>query len=84
MCYVQNVAQLNIHTTAAFEAALRKFMRLRGLSNKSEAVRLAVEEAAERAAARRPRKDFSALRRAGLRAPVNPAPRFASDDDLWD
>lgn len=83
MYYVQPVAQLNINTTPSFEKALQRLMRLRGLTSKSEAVRLAVEEAAERAASRRTGRDFEKLWRLGLKVPQNPKPRFTSHDDLW-
>jgi hypothetical protein len=77
------VSQLNIHGTPSFERALRRLMRLRKLSTKSEAVRIAVEEAAARAERSSQRIDFSRLRGAGQRAPMNRNRRFASHDDLW-
>ncbi|MBK6849073.1 MAG: ribbon-helix-helix protein, CopG family [Proteobacteria bacterium] len=43
------MSQLNINLTADFSRALERLMRARGLRSKSEAVRLAVTEAAERA-----------------------------------
>jgi hypothetical protein len=75
--------QLNIHLTPAFERALRRLMRLRGITVKSEAVRLAVEEAAERASRASTAGDLSLLRGVGKRAPENARPRFRSEDDLW-
>lgn len=75
--------QLNLHTTDSFEQALARFMRARGLTNKSEAVRIAVEEAAARAVRRRRPGGLRALWRAGLGAPPNDNPRFHSHDDLW-
>lgn len=76
------MSQINLHVTPAFERALARLMRLRQFATKSEAIRVAVEEAAGRAA--RPRAtDFAAWRGLGKRAAVNPKPRFRSDDDLW-
>lgn len=74
--------QINIHVTPRFERALLRLMRARGLKNKSEAIRLAVEEAADRANAGA-RTDFATWRGAGLAAPTSERPRFTSDDDLW-
>jgi hypothetical protein len=83
MSYTERVSQLNIHVTASFERALSRFMKLRGLTSKSEAVRLAVEEAAVRELAGQKRLSFSDLRGAALGAPPNPSPRFRSEDELW-
>lgn len=77
------MAQLNVHITPEFDEALRRFMRLRGLENKSEAVRLAVWEGLERAEAGGRACDFGEWLGAAVEAPVNPRPRFSSDDDLW-
>lgn len=76
------MAQMNLHITPEFERALRRFMRVRGLTNKSEAIRAAVREAAERDG-RAGRADFRSWVGAGCAAPLNPRPRFTSDDDLW-
>lgn len=76
------MSQINLHTTPAFERALAKLMKLRGLRSKSEAIRAAVEEAAQRAA-RRPSADFREWIGLGKTAADGPAPRFSSDDDLW-
>jgi hypothetical protein len=81
--YTGRVSQLNIHVTPGFARALERFMRLRSISNKSEAVRIAVEEAAQRESRVRRRAEFASWRGAGLQAPLNPSPRFRSEDDLW-
>jgi hypothetical protein len=83
MSYTVVVSQLNIHVTSSFERALSRFMKLRGLTSKSEAVRVAVEEAAAREAGGRRPFALGALRGAALGAPPNPNPRFQSEDDLW-
>lgn len=77
------MSQLNINLTADFSRALERLMRARGLRSKSEAVRLAVAEAAERATHASKRKDFKDLVGLCCQAPLNPHPRFAGDDDLW-
>ena len=76
--------QLNIHLTPDFQHTLTEYMRLRRLKTKSEAVRQAVFEALERERSRRQPADFSAWLGMATRAPLNPNPRFASDDDLWE
>lgn len=41
------MAQVNFHTTPDFEKALAALMKARGLKSRSEAIRTAVQEAAE-------------------------------------
>lgn len=76
--------QLNLHLTSEFEEALAELMRLRRIRTKSDAVRLAVLEAARREPGHRKTADFSSWRGLGLEAPENPNPRFRSDADLWE
>jgi len=77
------MGQINIHLTPEFEFSLGEFMRLRAISTKSEAVRVAVSESLDRVRARPRSTDFAEWVGAGLEAPENPSPRFRSDDDLW-
>ena len=77
------MGQININVTPEFEAALVRLMRLRGIRSKSQAIREAVAESAERATCAAPVQDFSGWIGAALTAPLNPSPRFAGDDDLW-
>jgi hypothetical protein len=77
------MAQINLHVTAEFEEALSEFMRLRRVPTKSDAIRLAVKEAAQRESEHRRATDFSRWLGLARRAPENPAPRFRTDDDLW-
>jgi len=74
--------QLNIHLTPEFEEALSEYMRLKRVKTKSDAVRLAVQEAVEREKRLRIVPDFSQWIGLALQAPLNPHPRFRSDDDL--
>lgn len=78
------MAQLNINLTQDFEVSLKRFMRLRGVRTKSEAIRLAVREGVERSLERAGRTSFREWLGAALKADLNPHPRFASDDDLWE
>lgn len=77
------MAQLNVNLTPEFERAMERLMRLRGIATKSEAVRVAVQEAAEQAERDSEQYDFSRLIGLATRSPVNPRPRFRSDDELW-
>jgi len=81
--YTVQVSQLNVNMTPEFERALQRLMRIRGIANKSEAVRIAVIEAADRERVKVRSAAFHELRGAGLRAPQRTRPRFASEDDLW-
>lgn len=54
------MAQLNLHVTPEFEEALEAFRQGRQLASKSEAIRLAVREAAAPYLAG-PQRDFSLL-----------------------
>ena len=77
------MAQLNVNLNTAFERDLSLLMRIRGIRTKSEAVRIAVHETAERTAGTGPEKGFSSWIGLGKRRPGNPTPSFRSDDDLW-
>jgi Arc/MetJ-type ribon-helix-helix transcriptional regulator len=54
------MAQINMHTTPEFEVELAALMRARGIPTKSEAIRVAVREAAVRA--RPGKRDLRTLR----------------------
>ena len=77
------MSQINMHVKPEFERDLARFMRLRGLETKSEAIRVAVREGLERAQATPARESFASWAGAGLAAATNPDQRFESDDDLW-
>jgi Arc/MetJ-type ribon-helix-helix transcriptional regulator len=78
------MAQLNVHVTPEFEEALARLVRLRKLASKSEAVRVAVRETLERETQRAGGPDFRSWIGAARKVPLNPRPRFRSDDDLWE
>jgi hypothetical protein len=73
--------QLNLNVTPEFAKDLRTFMKQRKIKRKSDAIRLAVHELAERS-----RKDFDFRSLIGLALSdnPNPNPRFKSEDDLWE
>lgn len=77
------MAQLNINVTPSFERALTRLMRIRRLKTKSEAVRIAVEEALAASSRRVGAADFTAWIGLGTSAPQNPTPRFPDHASLW-
>ena len=74
--------QLNLNVTAEFERDLKRFMKLRGIPQKSEAIRTALREAVARTSGNRD-YDYRAWLGIGLKTPLNPTPRFRTEDDLW-
>ena len=76
--------QIHINLSAELESALDRFMRLRHFRTKSEAVRVAIQEGLERASHAGSVSAFQAWRGLALRAPVNPTPRFPSDETPWE
>ena len=77
------MSQLNLHVKPDFERDLARLMRLRGIPNKSEAIRLAVRETLDRANRTGAGTNFAKWKGAALAAKLNPEARFGSDDDLW-
>jgi Arc/MetJ-type ribon-helix-helix transcriptional regulator len=73
--------QINVNVTREFERDLRLLMEQRRLANKSEAIRTAVREAAERDSSAA-RFDFRSLLGMGLRSPLRRR-RPLTEDDLW-
>ena len=68
--------RLSLTLTPQFENDLKRFMKDRGIKNKSEALRIAVREVC-------PKTDFRALIGIATKGPMNPNPRFKTEDDLW-
>jgi Arc/MetJ-type ribon-helix-helix transcriptional regulator len=78
------MSRISVELTPELEQALSEYMKLRHIGEEAEAIRAAVAEAAEQARQHQAQApDFSAWIGLGLRAPLNPNPRFRSDDDLW-
>ena len=76
------VKQLNLNVTPEFERDLKLFMKQKGIKRKSDAIRTALRELASRAGAKTD-CNFQELLGIGLKAPLNPNPRFKTEDDLW-
>ena len=74
--------QLNLNVTPDFERDLRRFMRQKGITKQSEAIRQALHEAVTKAGAAST-SDYRSWLGLGLKAPLNPKPRFRGEDDLW-
>ncbi|MBV8780777.1 MAG: hypothetical protein JO353_05205 [Phycisphaerae bacterium] len=77
------MSQLNIHLTGRFERALQAFMKARGIRTKSEAVRLAVEEAADRAVTK-PVTNWDDLIGIANQYPSTPPETWLTEDELWE
>ena len=73
--------QVNLNVTPEFDRDLRRFMKLRGISQKSVAIRQAVREAVTRGSDRAG-CDYRTWLGLGLKAPLNPKPRFEDEDAL--
>ena len=78
------MSQLNIHMTPAFERVLKRFMQIRKIRTKSEAIRLAVQESLEREIRDASSTDFTSWLGLGRTARENPTPRFPSHEALWE
>jgi hypothetical protein len=74
--------QLNLNVTPELERDLRRFMKEKGITRKSDAIRQALHEAVARAKLSGA-CDYRSWLGLGLKAPLNPNPRFRSEDDLW-
>jgi hypothetical protein len=74
--------QLNLNVTPEFERDLRRFMRAKGITKKSDAIRQALHEAVAKAGSAS-RSDFRSWLGLGLKVPLNPKPRFSNEDELW-
>jgi len=78
------MAQININLTPAFEENLARYMQIRGIRSKSEAIRIAVQEGLERSIAGQSEVDFTSWVGSALGEGESVAPRFSSDGDLWE
>ena len=74
--------QLNLNVTDEFERDLRRFMKQKGITKQSEAIRLALREAVAKAGAAS-NTDYRSWLGLGLKAPLNPKAHFRGEDDLW-
>lgn len=76
--------QLNIHMTPALARDLTKFMKIRHIKTKAEAVRTAVKESLEHSSDRVEPIDFSTWIGIGTQIPTRKKPKFKTDKDLWE
>lgn len=77
------MGQFNMHLTPEFEKTLYHFMLMRQLKTKSEAIRIAVQEGCMHTEKCAKKTDFMHWIGAAKHAPLNPHPKFESDDALW-
>jgi hypothetical protein len=76
------MGQINLNITEEFEKDLENYMKKSGVKNKSEAIRMAVKEAA-RLLNQSKQTDFLSWVGSGLKAPTKRSPKFKTEDDLW-
>lgn len=80
-CILICMKQLNLNVTPEFARDLRAFMKARKIKRKSEAIRVAVHELAERS--RKP-TDFHSWLGLALTKHTKPNLNPNIDDDLWE
>jgi hypothetical protein len=78
-----SMRQLNIHMSPGFARDLQKFMKIRRIKTKSEAIRTAIKEGIVHSADLMRPTDFNAWLGLGLQVPLNKYPKFKTDNDLW-
>ena len=77
------MSQLNIHLTASFEKDLHKFMKIRHIHTKSEAIRVAIKEGIQHSLTKTKPVNFNDWLGIAMQIPINNKPKFTSDDDIW-
>ncbi len=77
------MAQINLNVTPEFERNLRKLMKARNISNKTQAIRLLFAEAVEALKKSRPKVDYLTWLGMAKGLEQNPRPKFQTHDDLW-
>lgn len=76
--------QIKITVTPEFEKKLKAYMKRKGIKQKSEAIRRVVSDAVGKTSPEKKAYDWDRLVGIGLKAPLNPNPRFTNEDDLWE
>ena len=76
------MAQLNVNLTPQFKKDLEKYMKLRGIKTKSEALRMALHEIVGLISVSK-KSDFSSWLGSALKAEQRQKRKFRSEDDLW-
>ena len=77
------MTRLRVQMDPDFERDLTDLMHLRGIANRSEAIRIAVRECIRHSRQQAGESDFKRWWGAALAAPVSSRLRFGSDADLW-
>ncbi|MBI4411498.1 MAG: hypothetical protein HY541_03325 [Deltaproteobacteria bacterium] len=77
------MSQLNINVTPEFARDLSRYMKKKGIRQKSEAIRQAVRESIRRLTEGQKETDFNSWLGMALKAPLKPK-TIISDDDLWE
>lgn len=75
--------QLNIRLTAHFAKDLNKFMRLRHINTKSEAVRIAIKEGIQRTFTQTKLINFTEWLGIAAEIPPNKNNKFSYNKDIW-
>ena len=83
VCYLYRVGQLNVNQTPEFEEDLTRLMRIRRISTKSEAVRVAVRESLERSLQAASECDYRSWIGLARGEGENLEPKIRSHDELW-
>ena len=78
------MAQLNMNINSEFEEILSRYMRIRNIQTKSEALRTAVREGLASAIELSGHTHFRGWIGMGCGDDSNPNPRFSSDNELWE
>jgi hypothetical protein len=76
------MGQLNIHMSPGFEQKLKRYMQVRQIKTKSDAVRTAVDEALQ-LAKKAPTVNLRDLYGAGKKLRQRPRKSWLKDNDLW-
>ena len=76
------MGQLNINMSQEFEQKLKRYMQVRQIKTKSDAVRTAVDEALQ-LAKRMPTVELRELFGAAKRLRQRPRRNWIKEDDLW-
>jgi Arc/MetJ-type ribon-helix-helix transcriptional regulator len=90
--HTDDMPQLNMHLTPAFRRDLAQFMRLRKIESKSEAIRVAVEEALAAEKKKAAQAIADAKQREAIQGllglaktwgPPDPNPKFLDDEEMF-
>lgn len=75
--------QINLQVTADFEKSLSILQKHRHIKSKSEAIRVAVIEAAQKALAGKKTTDFHSWIGLALKTAPRSLPKLSDEDALW-